>query len=73
MGEPDADQQFDDRLVIWVEEEGGSGGKESAEISTRELAGFRIKTERVSGSKSVRAQTLADQAYSTSVAQCVRA
>ena len=38
-----------------------SGGKESAEISVRELAGFLVHTERSSGEKSVRAMPLAAQ------------
>jgi phage terminase large subunit-like protein len=40
---------------VWVEQEPGSGGKESAEASVRMLAGFSAAADRVSGSKEVRA------------------
>jgi predicted phage terminase large subunit-like protein len=53
--------QYGDKVSTWIEQEGGSGGKESAEISVRQLAGYRVKIERVTGSKEVRAQPLADQ------------
>ena len=36
---------------IWQEQEPGSGGKESAENTTRNLAGYAIHTERVTGRK----------------------
>ena len=42
-------------VTIWVEQEPGSGGKESAQISVRELAGFVVRTERVTGDKLGRA------------------
>ena len=42
-----------------MEQEPGSGGKESAEISTKELAGFKVHTERVSGQKEDRAEAYA--------------
>lgn len=47
--------------TIWMEREGGSGGKESAELSIRELAGYPIYTEHPTGSKEVRANPLAAQ------------
>lgn len=40
---------------VWVETEPGSGGKESAENTTRNLAGFDVHTEAPTGSKEVRA------------------
>lgn len=48
---------------IWVEQEPGSGGKESAEASVKMLAGFRVFADRVSGqgSKEVRAEPFAAQ------------
>jgi predicted phage terminase large subunit-like protein len=54
-------------VAIWVEEEPGSGGKESAEISVRELAGFNVRTERVTGDKLSRAQALSAQAEAGNV------
>lgn len=46
---------------IWIEEEPGSGGKESADISRRDLAGFSVRTERPTGSKEVRADPFSAQ------------
>jgi predicted phage terminase large subunit-like protein len=43
--------------------EPGSGGKESAEATVRNLAGFRVFTDRVTGSKQVRAEPLAAQVH----------
>ncbi len=40
---------------IWVEQEPGSGGKESAESTIRNLAGFTIRAHRPSGDKVFRA------------------
>ncbi len=54
-------REYGNKLVTWVEQEGGSGGKESAEITVQLLAGFRVKTERVTGEKQVRAEPFADQ------------
>lgn len=45
-------------VVIWSEQEGGSGGKESAEQTIRDLAGFNVHTETVTGSKQVRAEAV---------------
>ena len=44
-----------DDTVIWVEQEPGSGGKESAERTIQKLAGFKVKVERVTGDKVSRA------------------
>jgi len=40
---------------IWIEQEPGSGGKESAEGTIRNLAGFRVYAERPTGDKTFRA------------------
>jgi predicted phage terminase large subunit-like protein len=54
-------------LSIWVEQEPGSGGKESADNTIRNLAGFSIRAERVTGDKVTRAQPLAAQAEAGNV------
>jgi predicted phage terminase large subunit-like protein len=46
---------------VIVEQEPGSGGKESAEYTIRNLAGFRVLADKVTGSKRVRAQPFAAQ------------
>jgi predicted phage terminase large subunit-like protein len=46
---------------IYLEQEPGSGGKESAEASVRMLAGFSVEADRVSGPKEVRADPFAAQ------------
>lgn len=46
---------------VWVEQEPGSGGKESAEISIRDLAGYSIHAERVTGDKQTRARPFSAQ------------
>lgn len=43
------------RVIIWIEQEPGSGGKESAEGTIRNLAGFTIYAERPTGDKAFRA------------------
>lgn len=47
--------------VVWVEQEPGSGGKESAENTIKNLAGFVCKADKVTGSKEVRAEPYAAQ------------
>ena len=54
-------------VSIWLEQEGGSGGKESAEISVRDLAGFAVHTERVTGDKVTRARPFSAQAEAGNV------
>jgi predicted phage terminase large subunit-like protein len=49
-------------VSIWVEQEPGSGGKESAENTVINLAGYTIHAERVTGSKVVRAGPFSAQA-----------
>jgi predicted phage terminase large subunit-like protein len=46
---------------IWIEQEPGSGGKESAERSIQELAGFDVHTETVTGSKLTRTRPFSAQ------------
>lgn len=46
----------DRRTEIWIEQEPGSGGKESAQATIKNLAGFKIKAERATGDKTVRAE-----------------
>ncbi len=48
-------------VEIWIEQEPGSGGKESAESTVKNLAGFVIKAERATGDKEVRAEPYAVQ------------
>lgn len=53
--------------AVWVEQEPGSGGKESAEISIKELVGFIIHAEKVTGSKLSRANAFSAQAEAGNV------
>lgn len=46
---------------VWIEQEPGSGGKESAESTIRNLAGFSVYAERATGEKSLRAEPYAVQ------------
>jgi predicted phage terminase large subunit-like protein len=48
-------------VEIWVEQEPGSGGKESAEGTIRNLAGFVCKAERPTGDKIFRADPFSVQ------------
>lgn len=43
-------------ITIWIEQEPGSGGKESAESTIKNLVGYKIKAERATGDKVVRAE-----------------
>ncbi|MDC8803929.1 phage terminase large subunit [Halomonas pacifica] len=45
----------------WIEQEPGSGGKESAEATIRNLAGYSIEAERPTGDKAVRAEPFSVQ------------
>ena len=47
---------------VWVEQEPGSGGKESAETTVISLAGYVVQIDRVTGDKESRARPLAAQA-----------
>lgn len=46
---------------IWIEQEPGSGGKESAENTVINLAGYTIRAERPTGDKAVRANPFSIQ------------
>lgn len=48
-------------VVVWVEQEPGSGGKESAENTVKNLAGFVCRVDKVTGSKEVRADPFSSQ------------
>jgi predicted phage terminase large subunit-like protein len=61
------DAQRYGKVEICVEEEPGSGGKESAEFTIRQLSGFSVYAERPSGDKVERAQPLAAQAEAGNV------
>lgn len=48
-------------VEIWVEQEPGSGGKESAESTIQNLAGYVIRADKVTGAKEVRAEAFSIQ------------
>ena len=48
-------------MDIWVEQEPGSGGKESAEYTIRQLAGHSVRAERPTGDKVTRWRPFAAQ------------
>lgn len=54
-------------VMIWVPQDPGSGGKEAAEILLRELAGYIIRAEPVTGDKLSRAGPFAAQAEAGNV------
>jgi predicted phage terminase large subunit-like protein len=49
------------RVETWVEQEPGSGGKESAERTIAMLAGFPVRADKVTGDKETRAEPYAAQ------------
>jgi predicted phage terminase large subunit-like protein len=55
------------KVRIWIEQEGGSGGKESAENSVKELAGYRAYAESPKGDKEMRAEPFAIQIAANNV------
>jgi hypothetical protein len=55
---------------VMVEQEPGSGGKESAENTIRMLAGIRVTADRVTGNKEVRAEPFAAQVQGDNVSNC---
>lgn len=59
------------KVRIYVEQEPGSGGKESAQYTTRRLAGYRIRADRPTGDKTTRAEPFSDQVYGGNVV-CLR-
>jgi predicted phage terminase large subunit-like protein len=54
-------QQDGFSVEIYLEEEGGSGGKESVQNSISNLAGFRVRRDRPVGDKIVRADPVSVQ------------
>jgi len=54
-------QQDGKEVIIYVEQEPGSGGKESAEGTVRGLVGYTVRIDRVTGSKEIRAEPYATQ------------
>jgi predicted phage terminase large subunit-like protein len=54
-------------IDVWVEQEPGSGGKESAETTIINLAGHTVHAERVTGNKVTRAGPLSAQAEAENV------
>jgi len=61
--------RMDTRSVrIWCEQEPGSGGKESAEATVRNLRGFSVHADRVTGDKVSRAEPFASQVEAGNVA-----
>ena len=54
-------------VPVWVEQEPGSGGKESAAATIRALAGWTVRAERVTGDKMTRAMPLAAQCEARNV------
>lgn len=53
--------KYGNRVHQWFEQEGGSGGKESAQISIRSLAGVPVHADPAKGDKAVRAMPFAAQ------------
>ena len=47
--------KYNNTVTIWIEMEGGSGGKESAEVSVADLAGFPVILDRPHSNASMRA------------------
>ena len=43
-------------VKVWIEQEPGSGGKESAENTIRRLAGYVVRADKVTGGKETRAE-----------------
>ncbi len=54
-------KRYGHNCSIWIEQEPGSGGKESAAISQRQLAGYNVRIDPVSDSKGVRLRPYAAQ------------
>jgi predicted phage terminase large subunit-like protein len=59
--ELDAQKYGKRKVKIFIEQEPGSGGKESADNTVKNLAGHRIEKDRPSGDKNVRLEPLAAQ------------
>jgi len=57
----EADEAKWGRFETWIEQEPGSGGKESAERTVANLAGYTVKIDKVTGAKEIRAEPYAAQ------------
>jgi len=57
----EADASTYSSYEVYVEQEPGSGGKESAESTIRNLAGFRVYADKVTGEKKIRSEPFAAQ------------
>ena len=57
----DRDNSRPGAYEVGVEQEPGSGGKESAESTIRNLRGFKVYADKVTGSKEIRAEPFAAQ------------
>jgi predicted phage terminase large subunit-like protein len=62
-----SDRSFCKRYTVWIEQEPGSGGKESAEGTVRRLKGFDAQMDKVTGAKEVRAEPYAAQVQAGNV------
>jgi len=58
---------IDPGVSIYIEQEGGSGGKDSFRADSQLLAGFMVKSDRPSGSKDVRGEPFVAQAEAGNV------
>jgi len=61
------------KVRVYVEQEPGSGGKESAESTIKNLAGFRVYADRPSGDKTLRADPFSVQVNANNVSMLVGA
>ena len=60
-------QRWGYRCQVIHEQEPGSGGKESAEFTTRNLSGFNVSADKVTGDKNFRLEPLAAQSEAGNV------
>lgn len=63
----DADKAKYGNVKIWIEQEGGSGGKDSARLTIRNLAGHEVRKERPTTDKALRAGPFAAQCEAENV------
>ena len=63
----DADARLFGNYEVGIEQEPGSGGKESAQATVRNLAGKRVFADRVTGSKETRAEPFVAQCQNDNV------
>ena len=60
-------RKYQNGVTIWLEQEPGSGGKESAESTIRNLSGYPVYADRPSGDKDTRLEPFAAQAEADNV------